>query len=216
MGPDQILLAWVRLLTGPRMDDHQVVDDAVPVRVERGEVDAWIREPHGLDDEPIDRTVRVVHAGRAVRAVVRHRVRAREPGGDDGRIERQRAAGDLLVIRTDGTHRASGGIQAAVEVRTVVRRVRGGVGELDEQDEDARDAGRLGRGGGRRGWTPPEVGRPASRCGVRRRQLRPGAGRSLPTLDGGKVDQRDGRSDRKDDREKDRDPAHRARRDPTL
>src|SRR5438067_13791724 len=57
VGPDQILLAWVRLLTGPRMDDHQVVDDAVPVRVERGEVDAWIREPHGLDDEPIDRTV---------------------------------------------------------------------------------------------------------------------------------------------------------------
>src|SRR2546430_4608770 len=125
------------------MNDHRVVDDHGPFRGEGGEVDAWSGEPQALDDEPIDRTVPVVHAGRAVRAVVRHRVRAREPGGDDGRIERQRAAGDLLVVRTNGTHRASGGIQAAVEVRTVVRRVRGGVGELDEQDEDARDAGRL-------------------------------------------------------------------------
>src|SRR5439155_22196328 len=106
----------------------------------------------------------------------------REPGGDDGRIERQRAAGDLLVIRTDGTHRASGGIQAAVEVRTVVRRIRGRVGELDEQAENARDAGRLGRSGQRRQRTPPEVGWPGSRRGVWRRQLRPGAGRSLPTL----------------------------------
>ena len=35
-------------------------------------------------------------------------------------------------------------------------------------------------------------------------------------FDGGDVDQRDGRGDRKDDREKDRDPAHGARRDPAL
>src|SRR5207245_3349156 len=48
VGPDQVRDA-AALLAGPRMDDREVVDDAVPVRVEGRKVDGRIRKLHRLE-----------------------------------------------------------------------------------------------------------------------------------------------------------------------
>ena len=125
------------------MDDHQVVDHAVPVRVELCKVHARVGGLDGLGDETVDWSVRVVDPAGTVRAVIRHRMDTVKPHREDGRVDAQRASRDLLVIRTNRVQRASHGIQAVIEIGPVVGGIRGDVGEVDEKDDHTRDARRL-------------------------------------------------------------------------
>jgi len=144
VGPDEILVRRARLLACARMDDHEVIDDTVPVRVELREVDGRVRSSHGLRDETIDRSIRIVHARGTVRTVVRHGVRAVEPRRDHGRVHGQGTPGDFLVIRANRMRgRSRGSIHPSVEVGAVVARIMRDIGEVDQKDDDPGHPGRL-------------------------------------------------------------------------
>ena len=193
MGPDEILVRRARLLACAGMDHHEVIDDTVPVRVELREVDGRVSGPHGLRDETIDRSVRVVHPRGTVRTVVRHGVRAVEPHRDHGRVHGQRTPGDLLVIRANRMRGRSRGIHPGVEVGAVMARIMRDVGEVDQKDDDPRHPGRLCGNRHRAGRLSSEIRGPCAHRGVRWHQQRPDVGRCLPVFRWRKSDQSHGR-----------------------